>query len=255
MRLFLRALLCLLFIGYLSNKASAEDFTIGTTSAYAPYVSLNEQGEYVGFDIDLAHALAKKLNRQLVIKDFGNMPALFLALKQGKVDALLWAISITPDRQKQMNMIYYQGEIVNSLPLLFWQTIPSDVHTIADLSNRPNSTIVVEAGSFQESFLQTLPGLSLKQVDKVMDALLEIKYAKSLATLVDPSLLPTLTKQFPQIQILNVPLPHSQQSFGNGICLNKKNAALSAEVDKAIGELRREGTITELEKKWNLVGK
>ena len=51
----------------------------------------------------------------------------------------------------------------------------------------PKAVISVEAGSSQESFLLTVPGLNLKQVDKVMDALLELKYGKSLATIVDPN--------------------------------------------------------------------
>lgn len=246
---------CLLFVGCMFNQSFAEDFTIGTTSAYAPYVSLNEEGEYIGFDIDFAQALAKKLNRQLVIKDFGSMPSLFLALKQNKVDALIWAISITTARQKQMEMIYYQGEKVDSLPLLFWETIPANVKTVNDLSNNSNYKVAVEAGSFQDSFLQSVPGIQLKHVDKVMDAILEIRYGKSIATMVDPSLLSTITKQFPQIKILNTSLPEAQQSFGNGICLNKNNTKLIAEISRAIEELRKEGIIAELERKWDLEGK
>ena len=42
---------------------------IGTTSGYAPYVSLNSQREYEGFDIDIAELLAKKLNYKLALKD------------------------------------------------------------------------------------------------------------------------------------------------------------------------------------------
>lgn len=50
----------------------ANDLIVGTTSGYAPYVSINAEGEYEGFDIDVAKALADKLGRKLVIKDFGT---------------------------------------------------------------------------------------------------------------------------------------------------------------------------------------
>jgi ABC-type amino acid transport substrate-binding protein len=250
---FLRTLLCLFFIGsVVSSKAIAADLIIGTTSAYAPYVSLNDAGDYVGFDIDIAKALASKLERNLVIKDFGSMPALFLALKQGKVDMLIWAISITPERQKQMEMIYYQGEKVDRLPLLFWDEIPADVSTINDLTNRSNTVIAVEAGSSQDCFLQSIPGLVIKHVDKVMDAILEIRYAKSLATMVDRTLVAGIVKRFPQVKVLDIPLPASQQSFGHGICIDKKNTALIGQVTESIELLRSEGAIAELEKRWNL---
>ena len=250
-----RFLLALLATSCAWIPLSAVDFIVGTTSAYAPFVSLDEKGEYVGFDIDMAKELSKKLNRNLVIKDLGSMPALFLALKQNKIDAVIWAVSITEERQKKMEMVYYQGEKVTSLPLLFWKKIPDTVVKVEDMSGNSRQVICVEAGSFQESVLQKVPGLTLKQVDKVMDAILEIKYGKSQATLIDPSLLPTICQQFPEVQVLDIPLPTSEQSFGNGICLNKEHQTLGQEVQQAITELRNEGKIAELEKQYNLVGK
>lgn len=236
---------------FLGTALFAQDFVVGTTSAYAPFVSLDDEGKYVGFDIEVAELLAEKLGRKLVLKDLGSMPTLILALKQDKIDALIWAVSITEERQKQMDMIYYQGEIVTSLPLLFWKTIPSDVTTIAEMAIS-SGVISVEAGSCQEAFLLTIPGLKLKQVDKVMDALLELKYGKSLATMIDPSLLPKFQKKFPEIKVLDIPLSAEEQFLGNGICLNKNNSELSAQVKTAISELRASGKIAELEKKWNL---
>ncbi len=236
------------------NPLMAENLVVGTTSAYAPYVSLDDKCEYVGFDIDFAQALSQKLNKNLVIKDLGSMPALMLALKQNKIDAIIWAISITEERQKQMEMIYYQGEKVTSMPLLFWKKIPEGIASIKNMENNPKITICVEAGSFQENFLSKISGLKLKQVDKVMDAILEIKYGKSTATMIDPSLLATVLKQFPNLAIMDIPLPFNEQSFGNGICLTKQNKALIAEIRQAVKELQNEGKILELEKKWNLGG-
>lgn len=235
-----------------SVTAFAGDLIIGTTSAYAPYVSLNDKGEYEGFDIDIANELGKKLNKRVVIKDLGSMPSLFLALKQNKVDALIWAISITAERQNQVEMVYYQGAKVTELPLLFWKVIPANIRSIQDMVNDSKASLAVEAGSFQESFLKSVPGLNIKNVDKFMDAILEIKYGKSIATMIDPALLSKTTTQFPEIKVLNVPLPLNEQSFGNGICINKSNSVIASQIRQAIDALRSEGKIAELESKWNL---
>lgn len=242
------------FIFGFFSLLQAENFVVGTTSGYAPYVSLDEKGSYVGFDIDFAAALAKKLNRTLVIKDLGSMPSLFLALKQGKIDAIIWAISITQERQKQVEMIYYQGEKVTTLPMLFWNKIPDNVKRPEDLVQDPKATIAVEAGSFQEGVLQAIDGLKLKQVDKVMDAILELKYGKATATMIDPSLLARYQKQFPELTVLDVTLDPALQSLGNGICISKSNLALSQEVQEAVLALQKEGVIFSLEQKWNLGG-
>lgn len=243
---------CVLSIFSLTSTAMATDLVVGTTSGYAPYVSINTAGEYEGFDIDIAKALADKLGRRLVIKDFGSMPALMLALKQNKAEVLIWSISITRERQKQMAMVYYQGEKVTSLPLLFWGEIPDNIKALEDMANKPNAVISVEAGSFQESVLLSVPGLNLKQVDKVSDAILELKFGKSQAVLIDNSLKPIYMEKFPKLKSLSVNLPESQQSMGNGICLNLNNRDLIAAIQKAVNELFSEGTIANLEAKWKL---
>ncbi len=236
---------------FFAVQAFAEEppLIVGTTSGYAPFVSLNAQGEYEGFDIDLAELLAKKLSRRLVIKDCGSMPGLMLSLKQGKVDILIWAISITEDRMKNMEMIYYQGDQETHIPILFWKTIPEGTLTLGDLAKK---SICVEAGSFQESVLSFVNGALLKYTDKVDDAILEIKYGKSLATAIDPSLVLRFTEKYPDIKVLNLPIPKEKQSFGNGICVSKDLPHLATQVKEAIQELREEGKIASLEKKWRL---
>jgi ABC-type amino acid transport substrate-binding protein len=217
----------------------AEDLVVGTASGYAPYVSLDAQGKYEGFDVDMAELVAQKLGKKLVLKDFGSMPSLMMALKQNKADMLIWAISITEDRTKTMEMVYYQGEKTTEMPILFWKEV-------SDLKE-----VCVEAGTFQEAVLKKFP-YKIKYVDKISDAVMELKFGKSQATAVDPSLVSRFREKFPEIQVMNLPLPAEEQSLGNGICISKKNQALAAQVQKAVEALKAEGKVAELEKKWGL---
>jgi len=232
--------------------ANTEPLVVGTTSGYAPYVSLDSKGNYEGFDIDFAQELTKKMNRTLVIKDCGSMPCLLLALQQKKVDLIIWAVSITDERMKKMEMVYYQGEKVMQMPFLFWKNIPEGIQSIDDLGQDPRYIISVEAGSFQENVLKKYPNVRFKQVDKITDALMEIRFGKSIATLADPSLVPELTTRYAEIKVLYLPLRPEEYSLGNGICINKTNQQLAEEVKKAAAELILEGKVNELEKKWKL---
>jgi ABC-type amino acid transport substrate-binding protein len=224
-----------------------ESLVVGTTSGYAPFVSLDTQGKYEGFDIDIAELLSQKLDRKLVIKDCGSMPSLMLALKQNKVDVVIWAVSITEERQKSMEMVYYQGEKVTEMPFLFWKEIPAAVKSIEDIKQ-----LCVEAGTFQEAVVKKFPSISYKNVDKITDVLLELRYGKSAAAAVDPSLVSRFQSQYPEIKVLRLPLPPSDHALGNGICISKSKSALAAQVKRAIAELTAEGKIAELEKKWKL---
>jgi ABC-type amino acid transport substrate-binding protein len=254
---FLRVIACffalLLFPSLLMAKdQERETFVVGTTSAYAPYVSLNDRGEYEGFDIDLAHLIAQKLNKKLVIQDLGSMPSLLMALQKKKVDALIWAISITEKRQKEMEMIYYQGEKVTEMPFIFWKQAPQEMKKIEDLLQLDHCTICVEAGSYQDAVLQKYPSLNVRFLDKVTDSIMELKYGKAKVTTVDHSLIPRIQAQYPEAKVVYLPLPEEQQSLGNGVCLRKEDRELSTKIRQIINDLIAEGKIGELEKKWNL---
>ncbi len=222
---------------------------VGTTSGYAPYVSLNGKGDYEGFDVDFAKELSAKLGRELVLKDCGSMPSLLLALQQNKVDVLIWAISITEEREKKMEMVYYQGEKVTEMPVLFWKKVPIGISSMASLAKY---TVSVEAGSFQESVLKRYSEINLKQVEKITDAVMEIRFGKSSAALADPSLVETLLAQYPDLRVVNLPLRPEEYSLGNGIAINKNELALAEQIKKATQELIAEGKVAQLEKKWGI---
>lgn len=244
--------LCLFTAQLFAKSEELPPFVVGTTSGYAPYVSLDAGGKYEGFDIDFAELLAQKLGRKLVIKDCGSMPSLFLALKQGKVDVLIWALSITEERMKNVAMVYYQGEKVTEMPFLFWNTAPEGIKSIEDLAKNSKKGICVEAGSFQDGVIKKFSNMQVKYIDKITDAIMEIRFGKAFGAMVDPSLVARFQAQHPEIKVLNLPLPVNAQALGNGVCINKTQTQLVADVKQAVEQLRKEGKIAELEKKWKI---
>jgi ABC-type amino acid transport substrate-binding protein len=252
LRVFFTYLLLIVTSVTQAKETSSNEFVVGTTSGYAPYVSLNLKGEYEGFDVDLAKIIAERLNKKLVLQDLGSMPSLLVALKKQKIDSIMWAMSITSDRRNEMEMIYYQGDRITEMPFLFWKDVPAGIQKIDDLAKLPNATICVEAGSYQDSVLQKYPNLKLRYLDKILDGIMEIKYGKCRMTTVDNSLINRIQQQYPEIKVLYLPLPDNQQNLGNGICINKANEQLIASVRKITDDLIKEGKIAELEKKWKL---
>lgn len=245
-----KAFFALSFLYIFTIFAQESPLIVGTATGYAPFVSLNTEGNYEGFDIDVASLLAKKMNKPLQIVDLGTLPSLFLGLQQGKVDLVIWAISITEERSKIMQMIYYQGEKELTIPFLFWESIPEGLSSLEDLSKDPKKKICVESGSWQENAIDGLSNVT--RVDALTSALLELQYGKSYAVAVDPSLVPSLIQKNSKLKAIALPLPTAKQSLGNGICVKKNNSLLGEKVQAIITQLIEEGKILELEKKWGL---
>jgi len=74
---------------------------IGTDPTYAPFESKNAQGELIGFDIDLAKELCKRINTQCTFIE-NPLDALIPSLKAKKIDAIMSSLSITEKRQQEI---------------------------------------------------------------------------------------------------------------------------------------------------------
>jgi ABC-type amino acid transport substrate-binding protein len=224
-------------------------FIVGTASGYAPFVSINQNGDYEGFDIDVATALSAKMGTTLEIKDLGSMASLFMALEQGSIDAIIWGLSVTQDRLKKVAMVRYQGEDVTAYSLIFWQNIPAG---ITDISAMTDMTICVEPASSQDGVLSRYPLVHKMFTEKVDDALLNIQYGKADAALVEPTIAKKFKNKYPEIQILEIPLAPEDQVHGVGIAIKQDNHSLREKVTLAIRQLDDEGLIKEYEKKWDI---
>lgn len=91
--------------------------TIGTEGAYPPFNMVNNKGELVGFDVDIAKALCKEMGAQckFVVQDWDG---LIPALQVKKIDAIVASMSKTPERSKVVDFTdkYYSNKIVFMAP-------------------------------------------------------------------------------------------------------------------------------------------
>ncbi|MCR5346549.1 MAG: transporter substrate-binding domain-containing protein [Fretibacterium sp.] len=84
------------------NKGAAKGrLVVGTEAGFAPY-ELKVGSGYIGIDIEMCAAIAKKLDRELVIENM-NFDALPMAVSTGKVDMICAGITVTEDRKENMD--------------------------------------------------------------------------------------------------------------------------------------------------------
>ncbi|MBQ9404213.1 MAG: transporter substrate-binding domain-containing protein, partial [Synergistaceae bacterium] len=69
---------------------------VGTEAGFAPY-ELRVGTSFIGIDVEMCAAIAKKLDRELVIENM-NFDALPMAVSTGKVDIICAGITVTDER-------------------------------------------------------------------------------------------------------------------------------------------------------------
>lgn len=230
-------------------KPAEDTLTIGLQSGYPPFEYIDTNGKIVGFDIDLGEKIAAKLGKKLVIKDM-EFDGEILSLKQGKIDLILSGMNITPSREKEILMVPYHGDTATSLSLIFWKTIPEGVNSIEDLMKIKDPTVTVGSGTIPESYMTNYPSIQSKSFEGALACLMDVKYGKSVANLVETDVAEYLQSQHPEIKVLNVPLLQKTNIAGFGIGINKNNQVLFEQIKRVIQELKASGELKHLEDKW-----
>ena len=88
-----------------ADADAKETIIVGLDDTFAPMGFRDESGELVGFDIDLARAVAEELGMNVEFKPI-DWKAKEAELSAGTVDCLWNGMSVTPDRIEGMALTY-----------------------------------------------------------------------------------------------------------------------------------------------------
>lgn len=98
------------FLALLSSSVHSEPLRIGVDTNLKPFVYLDSKGQVSGFDIDIANAICKSMNREcrFVVMDWDG---LIPSLRSRKDDALITSMSITEERERVVDFTrpYYKS--------------------------------------------------------------------------------------------------------------------------------------------------
>src|SRR5699024_5473564 len=89
-----------------SDGATQETLTVGVEPVFAPYV-FEEDGKYVGTEVDLLTAVADELDMEIEFERIG-FDSLIPSLSAGRVDVTaVGGWNDSPERRDAMNMVAY----------------------------------------------------------------------------------------------------------------------------------------------------
>lgn len=230
--------------------AIPQKIRIGTDPTYAPFESKNAQGELVGFDIDLAKELCKRINTQCTFVE-NPLDALIPSLKAKKIDAIMSSLSITEKRQQE---IAFTDKLYAADSRLVVAKDSAIQPTIESLKGK---RVGVLQGTTQETFgnehwaPKGIEIVSYQGQDNIysdltagrIDAAFQDEVAASEGFLKQPA-----GKDYD----FAGPSVKDKKYFGDGtgIGLRKDDAELKAAFDKALGELRKDGTYDKMASKY-----
>jgi len=146
---------------------------VGTSGDSPPMSARTFEGELIGFDIDLARALASILEVEL---ELVRMPFhdLLDAVERGEVDIAISAITMTPKRN--LRVAFAGPYYLSTKTMLAKPEILKGVTRLSDLKGRGLRVIAVDGGSSERMVRSVLPD-SQKSFPSNQQAAMEVVLA------------------------------------------------------------------------------
>lgn len=216
--------------------APTKVYTVGTDAAYAPFESQNEKGEIVGFSVDLMRALAARAGIEV---KFVNTPweGIFNTLAQGDRDLLISSIGITDERRQTIDFSdpYFDAHQLIAVPE------KSKVTKFADLKTLK---VGVQTGTSADEVVSKLLGktnTSIKRFESNTLALKELESGGVDAVVADNGVVIhyLANNTVAKFRAVNDPAFAPEQY---GIAVKKGNAELLAKINKALSQIKADGT-------------
>lgn len=225
------------------SAASSEVLRIGTEGAYAPFNFTNADGSLGGFDVDIANALCAdmKVKCDIQAQDWdGIIPA----LKAGKFDAIVAAMSVTPERAKEVS--FTEPYFDNSLVFLAKDSASFDPSKTADINS--HSVAAQRSTISSQWFEKTYPKADMKLYDTLSNAFLDLGAGRVEAMISD---------KLPALQWLNSPSGKGFVIKGEDIDINdhlaiavRPDDELKDQLNQALANIKANGTYDKIYDKY-----
>ncbi|MHB7978468.1 ABC transporter substrate-binding protein [Clostridium sporogenes] len=230
----------------LEKIKEAGKITVGLDDSYPPMEFRDKENKLVGFDIDLGNEIGKKLGvkTEYTTTDFNGI---LLALNSGKFDVIISGLSITDKRKEAIDFSepYVMGGQVIAINK---NNNTINNNTINKLSDLKDKTIGCQLGSTGDKAATEIKGLKeTKRYDKITEAFHELIAGRIDAVIMDAQVGGYyISKEKDKYKVLEETV--SKEPMGIGF--KKEDKELKEAVQKALNELKEDGTLSKLSIKW-----
>ena len=218
--------------------------TVVAELGFAPFEYMDEKtGEPVGFDVDVINAVAEKMGLTASYLPNQKFDTLVPIIKQGgKADVSIAAITITDERLESVD--FSEPYLDSNQAIVVAKGSSETEETLNDASKQ----VVCQGGTTGDEWIgENLPDAVRVPVDDVTAALTGVQTGLYQAMVVDlPVASYMLAQSFSDLEIVKE-IPTGEQY---GIAVSKDNPELTQAVNKALEDMKSDGTMKEIETKW-----
>ena len=219
---------------------SAGTLTVATEGTYRPFSFHDETGELVGFDVEIAEAVADKLDLEVKFQET-QWDAIFAGLEAGRFDLIANQVSINPEREEK----YLFSSPYTVSPGVI--VVPEDDDSISSFADLAGKTTAQSLTSNWYELAQD-SGATVEAVEG---------WAQAVALLTQGRVDATINDELTFLDYEKTDGPtglkiaaETDDPASSAFALTKDKQALVDAIDEALSELRDEGVLAEISEKY-----
>lgn len=227
-------------LGLCAAAAGAQTLEIGAYPSNPPWEFKNEQSEFEGFEVDLVKEIAERMGAELNIQDLG-FQALFAATSSGRIDMAISTITVTPERLE--NQAFTQPYYDSDLGLV---TGAAGVESLEEMEGKTVGALASSTGEkwINENMEEYGFG-EYRSYSSQQGLLLDVANGRVAAGIGDILGFEFAAEQMPALDVTQRIRTGEQFAI-----MMPKNSDKLEDVNAAITEIKEDGTMAELYRKW-----
>lgn len=230
----------------LTTIKQRDQIIIGVKVDTPPFGYLDKDGKNIGFDIDLAKLITKRLlgdeNKAVFIPV--NTSNRIMKLSSGEVDMVIATMSITP--QRQMILDFSVPYHVAGQAIMVKKD--SEITSLMELQDK--KAIIVFGSTVERNLRSNVPNITIIGYKTYPEAFAALKEGLADAMISDDTILFGLEMKDDSVKIL--PKRYSKEPYAVAFAKGEQSADLVEKVDFEINDLVNRGVVRQLKAKWNI---
>jgi cystine transport system substrate-binding protein len=227
----------------LDTVKSAGVLKIAMEGTYPPFDSRNSDGQLVGFDVDVAKAVATRLGAkpQFITTEWSGILA---GLEAGKFDVIVNQVTITPERKQALD--FSEPYTFSAAQLIQRADDKRQFTALTDFKG--DKKIGVTLGTNYDLMARAVPGINVNTYPGAPEKLNDLISGRIDATLDDRLMVPYIIKTSNMPIRPGATLKGADQEMG--IPFRKGNPKFAKALDDALDAMRQDGTLHKISMQW-----
>ena len=237
-KLFKKALIGMMVLSLSATALAKEKIYVGTNAEFPPFEYL-EKGEITGFDIELMNEMGKVLDAEVKVQDMA-FDGLLPALQMKKVDVVIAGMTATEERKKTVAFTqpYYTASQV-----IIVKEGDNSIKSFDDLKGKRVGGMLGFTG---DTVVSEIEGVKVERFNAAYAGIMALKADKVDAVVLDSEPAKNYVKQNAGLKIAEADA--AQEEYA--IALRKNDKELLEKIEKALAEVKANGTYDKLLEKY-----